>query len=85
MIKKLIFTDIKLTIIDKLGLNGESIFNFSRLSRDLNIQSWGRTLLFMQLEKDYQITFTMNEISASKTIDDIIDVMYGKIDRRLML
>ena len=82
MIQFVILEDIKQILKEKLNLNKDDIKMTSRLRMDLNIQSWGRTLLFANLERSYDITFTYNETSSPKIIRDVITIIYTKLNRK---
>ena len=81
MIKRLILIDVKRVMRDKLNLRNQNILLSSKLELDLSIESWGRTLLFMEIERSYDITFTFNEICVNKIVADVVDIIYKKLMR----
>ena len=65
-------TDI---LVDKLGVEPEEVKNDANFEDDLGGDSLDLMVVVMELEKDFRISVTDEEVDQAKTVGDICDIV----------
>ncbi|MFA7289201.1 MAG: acyl carrier protein [Melioribacteraceae bacterium] len=65
-------------LIDKLGLDEREILPQSSLSADLGMDSLDAVEILMDMEREFNISITDEEVETIKTVDDIISLIEEK-------
>lgn len=64
------------TGVEKSVINADTVF-----STDLGIDSLDQAELIFGMEKDFHVSFTIDEICDTKKVDDVVDLIMMKHDR----
>ena len=70
---------IKRIMADLFDLQADALAGETRLVEDLNIKSANRINLSVQLEEEFQIEINIFEILKLKTLQEIFDLVAGKV------
>lgn len=64
------------TGVEKSVINADTV-----IDTDLGIDSLDHVELMMSIEKDFQISLTIDEICDTQKVDDVVDLIMEKYDR----
>ncbi len=78
MEKEQIKNKIKEIVADKNGIEISNVKDDSHLQNDLGLDSLDRVELFMELEKQFKLTFTDEEAEKALTINEITELVEQK-------
>lgn len=77
--KEQIFEQVKSVLVERIGVEPESIQMGSKMNDDLGLDSLDRVELTIELEREFDVTITDDEFESLVTIKDIVKYLKSKI------
>ena len=72
------FEQVKDALVESLNIDGEGITPESRLKEDLEIDSLAAVELSLDLETDFDVEISDEELAALVTVEDIVKLIESK-------
>lgn len=72
------FEQVKNALVESLNIDGEQIKEESLLNEDLGIDSLDAVELSLDLETEFDVEISDEELASLKTVKDIVDLIEAK-------